>query len=432
LDFDHILMLSCNEGVMPKGSSDTSVIPYNIKKAFALNTSDDRTSIFAYYFYRLLKRCKDITLVYNASGSDTSPGEMSRFLLSLLVNNPEQISRISLQTQFYAHTRQPQPQDKLPEELHDYIERRKEKGVSPSAINTYMRCEKSFYYQYFRRLSEERDEDDTIDAASFGIFFHAAAEEFYRPLIGRQITSAALRHFIDNDRLLDPFIDTALQKTKAELYGERNNIDSGGMELLLKSIVKQYLKRLLKNDALNAPFSVVSLEQDYHTQYTINTPEGEITLNIGGNVDRLDRVTGSTGRDTLRVVDYKTGPDHTKTSIKTVADMFDDKIKGAGYYRQTCLYSLALSNDCQANPDHLPVAPALYYIRNKDVGGDEYHNPMLTLDGQPIDNIATIKAEYEEHLMDVLKEIFNKSTFDVAEDQSVCAYCPFVEMCQKA
>ncbi|MCF0192386.1 MAG: PD-(D/E)XK nuclease family protein, partial [Prevotella sp.] len=96
LDFDHILMLSCNEGQMPQGGSDASAIPYNIKKAFELSTNDDRTNIFAYYFYRLLKRCKDVTLVYNASGSETSPGEMSRFLLNLIVNNAAQISRIAL------------------------------------------------------------------------------------------------------------------------------------------------------------------------------------------------------------------------------------------------------------------------------------------------------------------------------------------------
>ena len=38
LDFDHVLLLSCNEGNMPKGVNDTSFIPYSIRKAFGLTT----------------------------------------------------------------------------------------------------------------------------------------------------------------------------------------------------------------------------------------------------------------------------------------------------------------------------------------------------------------------------------------------------------
>ncbi|MCF0243575.1 MAG: PD-(D/E)XK nuclease family protein [Bacteroidaceae bacterium] len=468
LDFDHILMLSCNEGIMPKGASDTSVIPYTIKKAFGLNTSDDRTNIFAYYFYRLLKRCKDVTLVYNSSNSDTSPGEMSRFLLNLLVNHPKKIRRIALQTDFHARTKVPKPQDKEPDDLHRYIEKltatpqgQYQPFLSPSAINTYMRCEKMFYYQYFRGLREEKDEDETMDAAAFGTFFHNTAELFYRTFGNVTITADMLQRYVDTPTLLEPFVNKALLKTREEIFENQKHAanavgnESTGMEQLLKSIVRKYMVRLLRNDIKFTPFSIVTLEDKYKKNYTVNTPEGEKTISIGGAVDRLDQILSPDNR-CLRIVDYKTGTDHSDVKIEEVADMFDNTKQGSAYYRQTCLYSIAvadlqpqnsanLQSQNSANvshsegkaegnftPEYLPVAPALYYIRNKNVGNDEEtFDPILTVGGKPLNDISTIKAEYEEHLNRVLNDIFNKPFFDIPADLSVCSNCPFAELCKE-
>ncbi|HEY9550788.1 MAG TPA: PD-(D/E)XK nuclease family protein, partial [Prevotella sp.] len=87
LDFDHVLLLSCNEGNMPKGVGDASFIPYSIRKAFGLTTIDNKVAIYAYYFHRLLQRCSDATLAYNSSTEGVQTGEMSRFMLQLMVES---------------------------------------------------------------------------------------------------------------------------------------------------------------------------------------------------------------------------------------------------------------------------------------------------------------------------------------------------------
>ena len=431
LDFDHILMLSCNEGTMPQGSSDVSVIPYNVKKAFSLATTDDRTNIFAYYFYRLLKRCKDVTLVYNASSNDTSPGEMSRFLLNLIVNNPTQVTRLSLQTNFLAKTHLPKPVEVTDKELSDFVKSRCKYGISPSAINTFFRCEKLFYYQYYRRLREEREEDETLDGIALGIFFHSTAEEFYKKFLGETITTDILQEYINKPALLDPFINLGLQKTQEKLFGDDAAIDSGGMEHLLKSIVRKFMKKTLINDSKFCPFTIVSLEQKYCKDYCVETPLGKVSVSVGGDVDRLDMIND--GEKRLRVVDYKTGLDHLeKVKMSSVEDMFNKNKEGSGYFRQACIYSIALSESSSANPQHLPVAPALYYIINKSVGSkDEVYDPVLQLNGVPLKSIETIKTDFEQHLNKVLHEILNKKTFAVAENPFVCTNCPMAELCME-
>ena len=92
LDFDHVLLLSCNEGNMPKGVNDTSFIPYAIRKAYGLTTVDHKVAVYEHYFHRLLQRAKDVTIVYNNSTNDGQTGEMSRFMLQLMASGKQPIN----------------------------------------------------------------------------------------------------------------------------------------------------------------------------------------------------------------------------------------------------------------------------------------------------------------------------------------------------
>ena len=75
LDFNHVLLFSCNEGNLPKGVNDTSFIPYSIRKAYGLTTIDHKVSIYHNYFRRLLQRAGDVTLLYNNATNDGKTGE---------------------------------------------------------------------------------------------------------------------------------------------------------------------------------------------------------------------------------------------------------------------------------------------------------------------------------------------------------------------
>ena len=96
LDFDHIIVLSASEGNLPKGVNDSSFIPYSLRKAYGLTTVDNKVAIFSYYFHRMLQRSADITLTYNNSTEDGHTGEMSRFMLQLLVESKHQVKTAAL------------------------------------------------------------------------------------------------------------------------------------------------------------------------------------------------------------------------------------------------------------------------------------------------------------------------------------------------
>ena len=149
LDFDHVLLLSCNEGNMPRGVTDSSFIPYSIRRAYGLTTADHKVAIYAYYFHRLLSRAHDVTVVSSSATSNGQTAEMSRFLLQLLVEDSHHtIARHTLQTNQCIQLQHPHPIDKTAAVIDTLRQRFSTSTLSPTAINRYMRCPLQFYYCY--------------------------------------------------------------------------------------------------------------------------------------------------------------------------------------------------------------------------------------------------------------------------------------------
>ena len=137
LDFEHILVLSCNEGKLPKGVNDASFIPYSLRKAYGLTTVDNKVAIYAYYFHSLLQRSHDITLCYNNATEDGQSGEMSRFMLQLLVESHHDIERFSLVAG--QNTLRP-TYEPIEKKLHALSQLKNLKMLTPTFLNTYLRC----------------------------------------------------------------------------------------------------------------------------------------------------------------------------------------------------------------------------------------------------------------------------------------------------
>jgi len=85
LDFDRLIILSVNEGVLPQARKLNSLIPFDACREVELPTYQDQESVMAYHFYRLLQRAKEVVLLYVTSPDayGTSKGEKSRFILQL-------------------------------------------------------------------------------------------------------------------------------------------------------------------------------------------------------------------------------------------------------------------------------------------------------------------------------------------------------------
>lgn len=429
LDFRHLVLLSVNEGQLPKSGGDSSFIPYNLRKAFGMTTIEHKIAVYAYYFYRLLQRAERITLMYNTSSDGLNRGEWSRFMLQFLIEWPHPITRQFLEAGQSPQGTSPITVEKTPDvmrrmqSLFDVRANPKAK-FSPSALNYYLNCPLKFYYRYVAGLSAPDEVSAEIDSATFGSIFHYAAEHIYKDLTthGKVINKEALETLLRNEVKLQDYVDTAFKKLFFNVP-QNEKPEYNGVQLINSAVIARYLKQLLQNDLRYAPFTFIASEMEVDEPIDIQTPKGVIKSRIGGIIDRMDSKDG-----TLRIVDYKTGGD--ADTPPHVESLFIPDKKRSNYVFQTFLYAAIM---CRKQPT-MKIAPALLYIHR---AATETYSLVIQM-GEPrkpkeaVEDFSKYEKEYRERLQGLLEEIFNpEKSFTQTEIIEKCTYCDFKALCKR-
>ena len=426
IDFEHVLLLSCNEGNLPKGLSDTSFIPYSIRKAYGLTTIDHKVAIYAYYYHRLLQRASDITLVYNNSNNDGQTGEMSRFMLQMMVESGHDIRFQTLQAGQTLIQSAPQPIQKS-DAVMKRLRQRFSDTFAPSAINRYMRCQLQFFYYYVSGIIEPDNEDeDAIDNRTFGNIFHLAAQILYKKLIqkSRVIVAEDIEYLLHTEVDIHRAVDEAIKEELFKIKETNRPLPPlDGLQIINREVLIKYIRQLLEIDLRLTPFTILGLEKPVKMDYQLTVGNDTIKLTLGGKIDRIDSITLPDGSDQIRVIDYKTSSGRPKALANVDAIFEQESLKNhSDYYLQAFLYShiVRLKSDN-------PVAPALLFIQH--AGSDDY-DPTLCLGREPVTDIATFSESYMQHLESVISDIFNPDiSFTPTDEQKWCQNCPYAHIC---
>ncbi len=445
LDFDHLLVLSCNEGNIPKGVNDSSFIPHSIRKAYGLTTVDNKVAIYAYYFHSLIQRAGDITLTYNNATEDGHTGEMSRFMLQLMVESRHSIVRKSLragQKPYIAGPQQVEKNDFVKEVMDDWNK------LSPTAINRYIRCPMAFYYQYVRGIKEPDEEDqDEVDNMIFGEIFHRSCQLFYLRFAspddyvtypghdgqeaiqlrhGLKILPEYIEEALEHPEvIIEPLVDQAFRENLFKVSNHGYHPEYNGLQLINREVIIGYVKQLLKLDLNLAPFTILGLEHNIFGHISFDYQGGKREIKIGGIIDRLDAVNDDSG-ERIRVIDYKTGsaPSQKVMNLDEVFNGVNFSAKHTDYYLQTIMYAMLIKENKHVDR----VSPSLLFIQH--TGGKDY-DPTLVIDKDKLTDIASIHDEYRAKLSDKIAEIFNPEIpFTQTEDKMRCGTCPFKPLCE--
>jgi hypothetical protein len=311
LDFETVIITSVNEGILPAGKNDHSFIPYDVKKYFGLPTYQEKDAIFSYHFQRLVQRAKNIYLIYNTENDGYGAGEKSRFLTQLEISNPEiKHSFISPKVQQNSNplleiVKTPAVSEKLKELF--------KKGISPSALSTYIYNPISFYEQKVLDIREDNDVEETIAVNTMGSVIHDVLEELYTPFIGKYLTIESIVNMQKRS-------STLLIKYFKKHY-VKGNIETGKNKLIFE-VSKNHINRFLSKELAllkqNKQLKIIALEEKLESQLNI---EGvDFPIKIHGIVDRIDQLDGVT-----RIIDYKTGKvEANQLKITNFAVMKDD------------------------------------------------------------------------------------------------------------
>jgi hypothetical protein len=421
LDFDHVIILSANEGVLPKASELPSFIPRNLRVGFGLPTMEHYDAIYSYYFYRLIQRAEYVTLVYDNSTGGLRTGEPSRFIHQLRyeMNLPvEEITPVASVIHIPVKPVIVEKTDEIADSILKYAGNN-DKVLSPSAMNEFLDCSLRYYFHHIAGLPEPEEVSEEIDTRMFGNILHKAMKLIYDGFGTSLVTADRMAALIKDEKTIDTALDEAFN---IELYHDKSgkgNRRAEGYNLIIRQILRKYVHQNISAESKTGSFSIISLENRYSTLFSVPVNGKSYQLRIGGIIDRIDNCGSRT-----RIIDYKTG--QAKHGFSTIESLFDngENLRNDAAF-QVLLYACIYNKLYPGSR----IMPALAFVRDSHL--DSYSFNILS-GKEVLDNYNSVSMEFEELLQVHLERLFNmQEPFKQTEKLKVCRYCPYKAICRR-
>jgi hypothetical protein len=414
LDFDNLFILSLNDDNLPGTNKTNSFIPYNLRKGFGLPTFEQFDGINAYHFYRLLKRAKNIHLLYNNQVSDNA-SEKSRFIRQIqhdLATKQNKVSECIAVLDEKNHGNNDEILLRV-KKTDPMIAMLRERKFSPSALKVYIQCPLQFYLRYVAGVDEPEEFAEEIDAAVFGQILHKVLELIYKPFLHTSLDAARIKAFTQ-----EYFLREKIKEACKELQLPKE-IMQGSNKLQLK-IIERIAQKILHNDASITPLFVINTEEKFIWD-KLKLEDGSFAT-IQGTFDRIDKISASA----VRIIDYKTGqielpkfPEmESDSAINSFLDslfIYDKKDMSAAF--QGLLYALMYYklHDCR----EIYVG---YHHAKKMKEGISYLNEQRTV---PLE----LLLRFEMRLSQLVSAIIYKDEFFIqSENENAYKYSAYADL----
>jgi ATP-dependent helicase/nuclease subunit B len=421
IDFENLVVLSVNEGILPSGRVPNSFIPFDVKTDFGLPTYRQKDAVFAYHFYRMLQRAHHIYLLYDTESDAVKGGEKSRFITQITYELRQYNPHITIDEKLLAP---PPPSGTIREIIIPKTEttlaklkEMAEKGFSPTALNLYIRCPLQFYFQEILGLAEEETIEETIEAKTMGIVVHDVLQQVFKPFTGRFVNPMELQEGMKD-------IETLLKKAFRKHFAE-GDIEHGKNHLIYRVslfLLNKWIQTEigLLNEEANplSALKIIELERSLKSHLTVIVKDEPLEIRIKGKADRIDAWNG-----TIRVIDYKTGNVNasdlnlkswdTLTTDPKMAKVFQLLLYAYLYFRENKTDAGKLET---GNITLRKISEGFMKVKLPDSG---------IFDQEAVENV-------EEQLTGLLETIFDPETpFTQTEDMETCEYCPFRAICTR-
>lgn len=420
LDFTDIIMISVNEGLLPRGKHQTTFIPDEVRTQFGMQRYSERTAVFAYHFYRLMQRVENAWLIYNTEGDELGGGEKSRFISQMLYEMPTVNPKINISEQTLSvvpgNTSAGEISIEKSPEVIMRLRQIADRGLSPTALAMYLKCKLQFYFSQVLRISEPDQVSETIDAAMLGEIVHDALHKTYEARKNEVITPSVLLTMMP-DAIRQVHSAFALKFNTDEL--------SSGKNLLIVKVAENMVKRFLLAEKKyleqnGGQIEIVMLEENLESVIQITDQvSGEVfSVKIHGKADRIDRVGGVT-----RIIDYKTGKVENKELKLDLITDFQNKDE-SGKLLQVLTYAIMYS-DMQTEPPEQLISGIISLRKSSSY--------LIRTDIDKTDILDKELLEAFKHELEAtIGSIFNTSeSFIQTTNRDTCAICTFNTICNR-
>lgn len=362
VDHERLIVLSCNEGTLPPPSVDRSFIPFDIRMMRKMPLPSDADALQAYTFHRALQRAREVHLI-RSTASPSGEGGRTRYVQQLRPALQE--SRTRFMHGAYHVPAQPRPGAAIAVNKTAAVEallhERFHKGLSPTAITTFLRCPLDFYFKYVVGLREPEVLTSDIGSNVMGTAVHQTLEALLTPTVGKPLTADYLREVV-------PQVAHVLA---ARIATEAPHIDpTKGHAHLQWDMARSAIERYLMHEAVaienGTTITILSLEQQLSVLVPGSGPTLGVPFVLRGRLDRTELRNG-----VHRIVDVKTG------SVKDSDLVLELPIKGKPKEKPLQLAAYALMK-LVSDPDLSVLQAGLAPLRKRH----EHARSELLINGE--------------------------------------------------
>lgn len=429
LDFEHVMVLGVNEGILPSGKTVSSFIPNDLKRYHQMPLYSDKDAVYAYHFYRLLQRSSDVLITYNTEQTVFGSGEKSRFITQLEFELSKSNSEHTISEKILSGAHLPPGNKKViqisktNENINPIIKKitgnDEYSGLSPSALIAFIDCPLRFYFRYGAGIKETDEIEENAEANTQGTILHKVLELLYQPFIGTVLTEAMLKQAREKTKdIVTQVFDNYFTQTESRF----------GKNFLQKKIISQYADKLLRADIKlikhtlreKKSFYLKGLEKKLTANLNVPINGVNIIVQVQGTADRIDKVENQ-----LRIIDYKSS---INSEDKFKFKGFDILFSDSRYSKmlQLMMYAWLVYKNNMAEPED--IYPCIIPFRKFE----EHPRFILTDDKHSSKFIFSEERllEFEEHLIRKIGDILNPVTaFYQTNDNDSCEYCAYKAIC---
>lgn len=426
LSFDEIVILDALEGILPGTLKYDPILPADIRAIFGIRDHGDWEVIYAFNFFAMLGSAKRVHVLYPRKGEDGQACERSRFI-ERIVYAAEKKNRRAPAAAPLSLPFEIQPQELLTVKKNLAIRERLAAIIlSPSSLETYVKCPLQFYFGRVLGLKEREEVAPETEGDLIGTIAHEALEALYKKYPAARATKGNGEKALEAD----------LQAFLFDAFRQRNFDPEKGLERIRSWTLLEQLRQFVREDGKRIEQSGIRVEKREKALSTdLEIPGLEQRVGIKGKLDRLEREG-----DTLRVIDYKTGapfpPRVRMSETVDLKDLFQRDEKGyfnalAAFRKkypgmQLQVYLLLLAREQNKGWDELDAA----YVFLREKSGRMMQRIFLTggRDSKSFsaDEKRTAMEAFVTDLGEIIRDIHSREFFlPNPGDERHCSYCPF-------
>ena len=303
LHFDRIFILDLTEDKLPGTAGYDPLLPDSLRGIAGLPGKRGREKVAAYNFFRLIHGARHVSLFWQegvtAQGLNDAKKARSRFVEELLWQEEKKKGRILAPElpenagcdgplRLITCTLPSVPTEHKTVPMTDAVRKRMQgilqSNLSPSLLDSYLRCPARFFYQYIGSIREVEGVAEGRDPAGTGTFLHSVLCNYFKGALNTPLKA--------DEASLKALTEMFTQEfANSELFHTLPADD----RIMMQEAAPPILRAIVENHAGRIPRHV---EDHFRAGITVNGADRF----LAGYIDRVDETS-----EGLVVLDYKTG-----------------------------------------------------------------------------------------------------------------------------